>query len=248
MELNSYMDKIKSFKQFQRIYEFTEFNAQRMNPDAGGVMPNVDNPQLSVNAFDKHQNAIQAASAKLNSIMATLSNSSAYSQLKSKLLLDSQKLNFLKILRISKDNDIRYDFYIEYRLGDNDYFGVMKDLLGPHPKFLSEAFKDQDLVLTREWITKIKGTILKILKQWLVPESGVWISLRDDITTINMKTGNLSKININTEIEVKTTVDNKIIIKHEGDFYSLQNDSFAYFNYWFVKKDESLPNQLQIQT
>lgn len=229
------MDKIKKWNEFQKLYEFTEFNLQRMNSDKGGVMPNVDDPQLSINAFDKHQNAILAASAKLNSIMATLSNSAALGALKSRLFLDSQKLNGLKILRIFKNDDVRYDFYLEFVLGDKPYYGVLKDILGPAPKFNSEAFRDTELVLSREWIIKTRGLIVKTIEKWLEPEPGIYTSLRDDINSINMKTGALSKIDIGTEIEVRTTLDHKIIIKHENDFYTLQNDSFIYFNYWFKK-------------
>lgn len=235
------MTRIKRWHQFDRIYEFTEFNLQRMNPDKGGVMPNVDDPQLSVNAFDKHQNAILAASAKLNSLLASLSNTSAFAQLKSRLLLDTQKLNALKVLRIIKSDDVRYDFYIEFTIGENSYYGVIKDMLGPQPKFTTEVFSDTELVLTREWMIKTKGLINKVLKKWLEPESGYWTALRDDIMAVNLKNGNLTKINNNTTIEVLTTLENKIMIKHEDDFYSLQNDSFVYFNYWF-KKESKMPD------
>lgn len=233
------MDRIKNFKQFTRIYEFTEFNLQRMNPDRGGMMPNVDDPQLSVNAFDKHQNALMAASDKLKNILSTLTNTSAFAQLKSKIFLESQNINSMRIQRIFKDNDIKYDFYIQFSLADKTYFGVVKDLLGPQPKVQSEVFKDTDLVLTREWIIKTKGQIIRILKKWLQIEPGDWKCLKEGVNAINMKSGNLSKIEKDTIIEVKTSLDDKLIIKHENDFYTLQNDEFVYFNYWFMKiKDE----------
>lgn len=238
MDRDTYMDKIKSYKEFSKIYEFTEFNLQRMNPDQGGVMPNVDNPQLSVNAFDKHQNAILAASSKLNSIIASLTNTAAFNQLKSRLFLDSQEITGMKILRILKTDNVRYEVYIEFVIGEKSYFGLLKDILGPQPKFNSEAFSDNELVLTREWVIKTKGTIQKIIEKWLQPEPGIWICQNDEVNAINIKTGNLSKITKDTEIEVRTTLDNKIIIKHEDDFYSLQNDSFVYFNYWFMKKSD----------
>jgi hypothetical protein len=232
------MDKIKKWKEFERLYEFTEFNLQRMNPDKGGVMPNVDNPQLSINAYDRHQSAILAASSKLNSIMATLSNSAALANLKSRLFLDEQKLNALKVLRIFKNDNVRYDVYLEFVLGDKAYHGMIKDLLGVAPKMTSEAFSDTELVLTREWIIKTRGLILKAIQRWLEPEPGIYTSLKDDIDAYNMKTGGLSKISTGTDIEVRTTADNKIIVKHENDFYSLQNDSFVYFNYWFEKNEK----------
>ena len=37
------------------ILEFTEFNLQRMNPDSVQASMHVDDPQLSINSFDKHQ-------------------------------------------------------------------------------------------------------------------------------------------------------------------------------------------------
>ena len=238
MVQNIYMAKIKSYKEFSKIFEFTEFNLQRMNPDQGGVMPNVDNPQLSVNAFDKHQNAILAASSKLNSIIASLTNTAAFTQLKSRLFLDSQNINGMKILRILKTDDVRYDVYLDFLIGDKSYFGVLKDILGAQPKFYSEAFSDNELVLTREWIIKTKGAIQKILEKWLQPEPGEWVCQNEEVNAVNLKTGGLSKISKDTQIEVRTTLDNKIIIKHEDDFYSLQNDSFIYFNYWFIKKSD----------
>lgn len=141
----------------------------------------------------------------------------------------------MRIQRIVKANDIKYDFYIQFSLSDRQYFGVVKDMLGVQPKVISEVFKDTDLVLTREWITKTKGQIIKILKKWLQIEPGEYKCLKDNVDSINMKSGNLSIIEKDTIVEVKTCLDDKIIIKHENDFYSLQNDEFVYFNYWFLK-------------
>jgi hypothetical protein len=226
-------------RRLRRIYEFTEFNLQRMNPDRGGMMPNVDDPQLSVNAFDKHQNAIQAATSKLNGILSALSNSSGYAGLKSKLLLDDQGLTSMKVLRIAKPDNLRYDVYLEFSLGQNYYHGVVRDVLGIDPKFSSEAFRDTELVITREWVIKTKGMVIKVLKKWMHPTEGKYKCEEDSVVAVNMKTGQLSYISKGTEIEVMTSFDNQIMIKHEGDFYLLQNDSFIYFNYWFVPVDKS---------
>lgn len=236
-----YMGKIKKYNEFSKIYEFTEFNLQRMNPDQGGVMPNVDNPQLSINAYDKHQNAILAASSKLNSIIASLSNTAAFHQLKSRLFLDSQDITSMKVLRILKNDNVRYDIYLEFTIGEKSYFGVLKDIIGVQPKFHSEVFSDTELVLTREWIIKTRGLIEKALLKWLTPESGIWVCENGNVPAINLKTGALSLISKGTEIDVRAVTDNKIIIKHEDDFFSLQNDSYIYFNYWFTKKSD-VPN------
>lgn len=221
-------------RRLRRIYEFTEFNLQRMNPDRGGMMPNVDDPQLSVNAFDKHQNAIQAATAKLNGILTALANTSGYAGLKSRLLLDDQTLTSMKVLRIVQPDSLKYDIYVEFSIAGNAYHGVVRDMLGPDPKFHSEAFRDSELVTTREWVIKTRGLVVKILRKWLHPQGGMYRCENDSVSATNLKTGQLSFITKGTEIEVLTSFDNQIMVKHDGDFYSLQNGSFIYFNYWFA--------------
>lgn len=217
------------------ILEFTEFNLQRMNADQGGVMPNVTNPQLSINAFDRHEDAIRAATNKLNTLLHSMSNSSQLGVLKSKLALEQQNLQSLKVLRILKVDGVRYDVYINFVISEEEYWGVVKDILGEEPEFNSEVFKDVDLILTKDWTVKIKGTIIKVIKKWLIPENGVYRNLNEDTHCYNVKTGNIQKIAKDTEIEVVRAYDNKIVIKHEDDHYNLVGDSFIYFNYWFTR-------------
>jgi hypothetical protein len=217
------------------ILEFTEFNLQRMNPDQGGMMPNVTNPQLSINAFDRHEDAIRAATNKLNSLIHSMGNSSQLNVLKSKLALEDQKLESLKILRIIKVDGVRYDVYISFVIAEEEYWGSIKDILGEEPEFHSEVFKDADLILTKDWMIKIKGTIVKIIKKWFIPENGTYRNLNEDTHCYNVTTGNIQKIAKDTEIEVVRAYDNKIVIKHEDDYYNLVGDSFIYFNYWFNK-------------
>lgn len=224
---------IKKYNIFKE--SFTEFNLQRMNPDMGGMMPNVDNPQLSINAFDKHENAIRAATDKLNSLLNTLSNSSHFAVLKSKLALEDQNIESIKILRIVK-SDIRYDFYISFFIKDEEYWGVIKDMLGLHPKFESEVFKDTDLILSKEWVIKIKGLVIKLIKKWLTIENGKYRYINpENCSCFNVKTGNIERLIKDTEVEVVRSYDNKILIKHEDDYFHLTGDSYVYFNYWFIK-------------
>ena len=64
------------------ILEFTEFNALRANPDSAAMSVSVSNPELSINAFDRHEDVIRAATAKLNGLMKSLSNSPQFGILK----------------------------------------------------------------------------------------------------------------------------------------------------------------------
>ena len=78
------------------ILEFTEFNLQRFNPDSARASTHVDDPQLSINAFDKFQDAIRQAMSRINGILYNLKGTSAYSNLRSKLALEQQDIQSLK--------------------------------------------------------------------------------------------------------------------------------------------------------
>ena len=215
------------------ILEFTEFNAQRMNPDSAQMAVNVDNPQLSVNAFDRHEDAIRNGVSRINSILQSLSNTSAFRNLKSKLALETQQIKSLKILRIVKINNISYDVYINFIVDDCEYFGVVENVLSREPIFKSEIFKDFDLVQSKEWIIRTKGLVIKTLKQFFKIEEGKYKLLNDQVFCYSNDTGRMAQLEKGSEVEVIRCYDNKILIKYENDFYNLLNDNFIYFNYWF---------------
>ncbi len=218
------------------ILEFTEFNNMRMNSDSStGMMPNIDNPQLSIGAFDKHQDAIRAATSKINGLLHSLSNTPQFNILKSKLSLEKQNITSMKVLRISKSNDVNYNIFISFIIDEEEYWGVVENILDDSPTLKSEVFKNSDLVLTKEWIIKIKGLIIKILKNWLTPENGNYKLINDESHCFSVDTGRLLKISKGTEVEVVRSYDNKIVIKHDNDYYDLIGDSYIYFNYWFSK-------------
>jgi len=228
-------NKIANFEEFGKMFEMTEFNLQRMNPDSGGMMPNVADPQLSINAFDKHEDAIRAATSKLSGLLNALSNTPQFTMLKSRLTLEDQNITAMKILRISK-TDIRYDVYISFVIKEEEFWGVVEDITG-NAEFISEVFKDADLTLTKEWIIKIKGLVIKILKKWLTPEDGKYKLLNDEAFCYNVNTGRIEKLTKGDEIEVVRSYDNKIVIMFDNDYFNLVNDNFIYFNYWFVKSN-----------
>ena len=49
------------------ITELSEFNLQRMNSDSVQASTHVDDPSLSINAFDKNQDMIRQAMSRINS-------------------------------------------------------------------------------------------------------------------------------------------------------------------------------------
>jgi hypothetical protein len=98
------------------ILEFTEFNLQRMNPDSVQASVHVDSPQLSINAFDKHEDIIRQSISKLGTLNRALQNSNGYRALKSKLGLEDQDISNLKIIRITKSLGLKYDAYISFKI------------------------------------------------------------------------------------------------------------------------------------
>jgi len=219
------------------ILEFSEFNAQRLNPDSAQMAIHVDNPQLSINAFDKHEDAIRSGLSRINNILNSLSNTSNFRTLKSKLALEQQQITNLRVLRIVNTDHVNWDFYISFVIDDEEYYGVIKNATSTSPDFKSEVFKDFDLVQSKEWVIRTKGIIIKTIKQWLRPEEGIYRLLNDEVICYSVDLGKMMKLEKGVEVEVVTTFENKIVIKYQDGYYNLINDNFVYFNYWFEKVD-----------
>jgi hypothetical protein len=218
------------------ILEFTEFNLQRMNPDsAAGAIGGVDDPSLSTNAFDKHADAIRQAMSRINDILYNLAGTSAYRNLRSKLGLESQDIQKMKILRIVKSNSIFYDVYITFVIDDYEYWGVIENVMSTNPEFTSEVFKDFDLYQSKEWVIKIKGLVIKAIKTWLKPEPGMYKLLNDELYCYSTETGKQLRMEKGIELELIRAHDNKIVVKYQTDYYNLVGDNYVYFNWWFEK-------------
>lgn len=219
------------------ILEFTEFNLQRMNPDSARASIHVDDPKLSIDAFDKHQDKIRAAMSRINDILYNLKGTSVYGTLRGKLALEEQDIQSLKIQRIVKVNNINYDVYICFTIQEEEYFGVIKNILNS-PEVKSEVFKDFDLYQAKEWVIKIKGLIIKTIKTWLKPESGRYKLLNEEVICYSTETGKMHRIEKGTEIELIKSLDDKLIIKVGEDICHLVGDNHIYFNWWFEKIEQ----------
>jgi len=224
-------------KRNKLILEFTEFNLQRFNADSAQASMQVDDPSLSINAFDKHQDAIRQAMSRINDIMYKLSGSNAYRNLRGKLALEHQDIKSMKILRITKVNNITYDAYISFIIGEEEYWGVVENLLNSNAELQSEVFRDYDLYQAKEWIIKIKGLIIKTLREWLKPEPGKYRLLNEEVICYSTETGKQLTMKKGIEIELVRSHNDKIIIRYENDTYNLVGDNYVYFNWWFEKID-----------
>ncbi len=220
------------------ILEFTEFNLQRFGAEtSAGSISGVDDPQLSLNAFDKHQDAVRQAMARINDIMFKLSGSNAYTQLRGKLALEDQDIKSMKILRIVKSHNIFYDVYLTFVIGDKEYWGVIENILSSNAELDSEVFKDYDLYQAKEWVIKIKGLVIKTIREWLKPEPGEYKLINDQIICYSVETGKQLIMDKGLKIEVVRSHPDKIIVRHDNETYNLVGDNYIYFNWWFEKVD-----------
>lgn len=213
------------------ILEFSEFQASGLNGSSNTFLRSED-PTLSYGAFDRYQDIIRVSIGRLSDIVGPLTNTSNFATLKSQLALKDQKVTSIKVLRIVKNND--YDVYVSFTVAGEEYYGVIYGLLTLNPTFQSEIFKDDSLVLTKEYIIRTGGSIIKNVKKWLNIEPGYYKLLSDEQTCYDVNTGQEKTIKKDDIIEVIKTIDNKIIIKFSKNFYSIVNDGFVYFNYWFT--------------
>ena len=224
-------------KRNRLIREFTEFNLQRFNDTSVQASTHVDDPQLSLNAFDKHLDGVRAAMSRIEDIMGRLQDTSAYRGLRSKLSLENQIVNNLKILRIYKSNSINYNVYISFVIMDKLYWGVVENIMGSEPILKSEVFIDNNLYQAKEWVVKTKGLIIKTIKEWLKPVPGIYKLLNDEVICYSVETGKQLSMKMGIEIEVIRSHSDKIIISQNDDRYNLVGDNYLFFNWWFEKID-----------
>ncbi len=219
------------------ILEFTEFNLQRFNDTSAQASVHVDDPQLSLNAFDKHLDGLRAAMSRINDIMGRLSDTGAYRNLRSKMALENQNIKNLNILRIVKVNNISYDAYISFEIGDDKYWGVAQNLMSNSTELKSEVYKDYDLFQSKEWIIKTKGLIIKTLKEWLKPEPGTYRLLNEEVVCYSVETGKQLSMERGLEIELVRAHTDRLVISHDDYTYNLIGDNYVFFNWWFEKID-----------
>ncbi len=219
------------------IKEFNEFNAQRMGSDSSPMAMHVDNPELSMDVFDKHADNIRSANIRLNGILNVLATSGGIFNFRKDKAEDGLDIRDLKILRIYPSNDINLDVYISFVISDTEYYGVIKNFMDENPTVYSEAFRDPQMFASKEWVIKIKGILIKSIKKWMIVEPGKYQSLKD-IKCTSENTGELVEVKVKTKFDVIRNYDfDRIIININGTTCIVSGVNFYYFNYWFKKID-----------
>jgi len=225
-------------KKERLILEFTEFNLQRLNPESTNYpMPNVMNKELSVDAWDRHQSAIQSSLVKLSNITSGLSGSSQIGSLRSKIALETQNIKKLIIQRIIKKNN-NWDVYVKFEIEDKEYYGVVNRILDISVDFSSEVFKDTELLQPKEWKIKTKGIVINLVKDFLIPSVGYWILLRDECEGFDRTTGEKVIFKKGTPVRVKSSELGKVTIEVLNKLYDLRGENSIYFKWWFEPMDD----------
>ena len=212
------------------IREFSEFDLQRF-----GESPTAqaEDPQASHGAFDKHIDNIRMSNVRLNNIMNTVRSSNNIYNVKKDTVFDGMEIEDLKILRMFPKNEIDLDVYITCKLDDKEYHGVINNFI-TNPYVKSEVFTDPDLFVNKEWVIKTRGTLIKVINNWLNISPSKWTSLKE-IQCTDVNTGGLVIIGKDDTVKVLRTMDNTIIISYNDQTCELKGMNFYYFNYWFEK-------------
>lgn len=201
--------------------------------DYSGIMAN--DPGISFEPFYRHQQTVNRSIQQLNDISSELTNTSLFQRLKNELILDDQRIEELRVLRIIPNTANIYNAYLQFIIDEVEYDGVIYDVIGPNPIFKSNVFKSNAVVLTKEWIVRISGYLINTVVEWITPEPGKYKLLKDYVMATDKLTGEYFKIDKDSIIEVTDTDDddNVVYIKYSERKLSLHNKNFVYFNYYF---------------
>jgi len=203
-----------------------------MNPDTVQPATWVQNPELSIDAHDRHLDQIRTALSRIGDIHKSMAGSAAYRSLKSQLSLDDQDVKSLKIIRIVKNSNYTYDAYISFTISESEYWGVVKDILSA-PKVISEVFQEETLILTEIWVKRLKGFLIKSVQNFLKPQTGFFKQIKDEVICYSSTNGKMMKLKEGVEIEVLKSYNDVIHINYDGEQYKLKGDNHVYFKWWF---------------
>lgn len=217
-----------------KINELSEFNFQRFGNPIHPWVNQPNDPNLSFDAYERHTDQARMANIRLNTILAGLIQTGDIYNKRQDRIIDRQDLSNLVIQRMYDNDSGDLDIYIKFEINKKEYFGVIKNFIH-NPELNSECFRDYDLILTKEWVIRTKGLIIKIIRRFLNVESGDYKALKEIYCTDNL-TGKLYSITEGMKIKVLRAMDDKIIAEIGNNIIStLDGKNFYFFNYYFTK-------------
>lgn len=214
------------------IREFTEFNLNRMNADQTPMSVHTDNPEFTQDAFDRHIDQLRDSNIALNNILKQVGSNKLY-----KIgggTINGLDIKNLKIIRIFKKDEIDIKVCLSFELDESEYYATIDDFM-TSPVFKSEILSDRDINLTKEWLLKIKGLLIKVIKQWMYIKRGNYVALKD-IDCFNYDTGEIINIKKDSSIKVYRTIEEGVVCEYNGVKCKITGMNYYYFNYFFEKK------------
>tara|TARA_R110000772_G_scaffold2410_2_gene8484 strand:- start:86033 stop:86746 length:714 start_codon:yes stop_codon:yes gene_type:complete len=222
------------------LLEFTEFNNMRLG--SGDSVPqstHVDNPSISMDGFSKFDANLRNSLNRLNQMFMNINKTNTAYNLRSGEVISINDLKNIKILRIFPKDDIFLNVYFTFELnvdnGDKntEYYGYINKINGTDPQVNSEIFRDINIQGGQEWVIRVKGNLVKVIKNWMSPPKGEYTALKD-IDVFNENTGELFLIKSESKIKLIRVIDNNSILINFNDVdYVLRGKNFFYFNYFF---------------
>tara|TARA_R110000772_G_scaffold109849_2_gene213207 strand:+ start:1228 stop:1941 length:714 start_codon:yes stop_codon:yes gene_type:complete len=216
------------------ILEFTEFSNMRLG--SGDSVPqstHVDNPDLSMDGFSKYDANLRDSLNRLNQMYMNINKSNTAFNLRSGEVVEIGDLLNIKILRIFPKDDIFLNIYFTFSLNEKEYHGYINKVNGTNPSVHSEIFRDVNIQGGQEWVIRVKGNLIKVIKNWMSPSVGSYTALKD-IDVYNQNTGELCLVPENSEIKlIRVVGDDSILINFSDVDYILKGKNYYYFNYYF---------------
>lgn len=221
------------------IREFTEFNNMRMGSDSVPQSTHVDDPNLSLDGFDRFEANLKNSLHKLNDLYQDISQTTTGVNLRTGDTIDTSDIKKIKIIRIYPKDDIYMNVYFTFELGDEEFYGVINKINGLDSTLNSEIFRNRLIHGGKEWTVRIKGNIIKAIKKWLSPPTIEYTSLKE-IDAIDEVTGELILIPNGSDIKLTRVVDSedKMLIVYNDRSYILNHKNYFYFNYFFSPIEE----------
>ena len=213
------------------ILEFSEFNFMRLNGDTIPQAMHVDNPQLSLDGYDRFDQHIKNAFNRLNSIYRDIEKTKSAFNLRKQTLTDIYDIKNIKVLRIFPKEDIHYNIYITFEIQGKEYHGVIKRFKSKQQEFSSEAFSDPFLNMSYEWVIRAKGNIINAIESWLIVPQGKYKAL-DEQYFICKETGKMFYLEKGDIFNVIRSNSTSHTIEYKNAVGELKNRFYMYFNYY----------------
>jgi hypothetical protein len=217
----------------KRIYEFTEFNAMRLNPDSQRQSIQVDDPAISFDPYNNHLVKSADANKRLYDIAKNVMNTKDFINFVANDRNDLLNISDLKLLRIDIKNSINVNLFISFIYNKETYFAAIYNY-NQNPTFKSEFFTNYGVFFTKEFKIKFEGMFLKIFKKWFAVEHSNYKCLKETIVN-NIVTGQEISIKPNDIVYVYQTTNTEIFIKLNDIKYKVSGSNYYYFNYYFIK-------------